>query len=111
VIAIAFDLYISGEDYSVKRIGAFLGVNSSSETEKRWEDYVHKFRDPFAPFAMPLLTIAVVIICAIIIATREPNYIFLILWFFITTGSSIKLYKHNMDLRTKVKKEAEQYGY
>ena len=55
-LALAFDLYIMGEDYSIKRIGAFLGAVSQDPRERDWEDWISRNRDPFAPFAMPLLT-------------------------------------------------------
>lgn len=55
-LSIVFDLYILGEDYSVKRIGAFLGAASTDDLEKRWEHYVSDNRDPFAPLAIPILT-------------------------------------------------------
>lgn len=55
-VAAAHDLYIMGEDYSVKRIGAFLKAQGASETERTWETWVGRRRDPFAPWAMPLLT-------------------------------------------------------
>lgn len=56
LLSIVFDLYILGEDYSVKRIGSFLGAGSVDGLEKRWEEYVFENRDPFAPFAAPMLT-------------------------------------------------------
>ncbi len=56
VVAFAFDLYILAEDYSVKRFGAFLGSRSTDTLERHWEKWIAQNRDPFAPFAMPLLT-------------------------------------------------------
>jgi isopentenyldiphosphate isomerase len=56
LVAFAFDLYILAEDYSVKRIGAFLGSSSADAAERQWEKWVAQNRDPFAPFAMPVLT-------------------------------------------------------
>lgn len=55
-VAAAHDLYIMAEDYSVKRIGAFLKAQGANETERTWETWVGRRRDPFAPWAMPLLT-------------------------------------------------------
>jgi hypothetical protein len=55
-LALAFDLYILGEDYSVKRIGLFFRRESTDELEKRWEDWVSENRDPFAQVALPILT-------------------------------------------------------
>ncbi|MGR3310708.1 MAG: hypothetical protein ACUZ77_08020 [Candidatus Brocadiales bacterium] len=108
-ISIGFDLYILGEDYSVKRIGAFLNAISSSKTEVKWEEYVSGLRDPFAPFAMPFLTIVVIIICGIIFFTvRKPNHFILhILWFAIPIAFSVSLYYMNKILRTKAKEKAK----
>ena len=57
VVAVAFDLHILAEDYSVKRIGAFLAKTSSEALERVWEDWVTANRDLYAPFARPFLTI------------------------------------------------------
>ena len=61
VVALAFDLYILGEDYSVKRIGAFLARKTTDPLEKEWEAWAAKNRDPFAPLAMPILTSALLL--------------------------------------------------
>ena len=60
-VAIAFDFYIMGEDYSVKRIGTFLKTESIDHLEKQWEQWVAKNRDPFAPLAMQILTTLILI--------------------------------------------------
>lgn len=56
LVATAFDLYILAEDYSVKRIGTFLGARTREELEKEWELWVSENRDPFALIAMPILS-------------------------------------------------------
>ena len=71
-VAIAFDLYILGEDYSVKRIGAFLKAASPDAAERHWETWVADRRDPFAPWAMPLLT-TLVYAGAALIAAQQPG--------------------------------------
>lgn len=55
-VALVFDFYILSEDYSVKRLGVFLGRSSTAPLERRWEAWIAQNRDPFAPWAMPLLT-------------------------------------------------------
>ena len=45
-VALAFDLYILAEDYSVKRFGAFLWKNSPDVLERGWEEWVSENRDP-----------------------------------------------------------------
>lgn len=66
-VTIAFDLQILAEDYSVKRIGAFLSVKSADVAEQHWEKWVSRNRDPFAPIAMPLLTTLLLLGSAIVI--------------------------------------------
>lgn len=106
-IAIAFDLYIVAGDYSVKRIGNFLKQNSLSEKEKQWQEYVNNKRNPFTPFAMILLTMAVIVICFFIIFTREPNFIFLFFWLVLTSGASVKLYLRNKEFRKQFENEGK----
>ena len=71
-LALAFDLYILGEDYSVKRIGAYLGAASCDPLERRWEQWVADNRDPFAPFAMPLLT-NILVAAAAVVLWSQPH--------------------------------------
>ncbi len=104
-IALAFDLYIVAGDYCVKRIGCFLKGNSVSKKEKKWQEYVNITRNPFTPLAMPLLTVTVIIICTFIILTREYNSIFLVLWFLLTFGASVKLYLRNKEFREQFENE------
>lgn len=84
-VAIVFDFYIMGEDYSVKRIGSFLGANSRSALEHRWEHWVSRFRDPFARWAMPILTTLLLIGALLVglpasINTNNPPLWVLIVW-------------------------------
>ncbi|MFH0790226.1 MAG: hypothetical protein V2A64_01190 [Candidatus Omnitrophota bacterium] len=69
IIAFIFDLYILGEDFSVKRAGGFLGRKDSkaSEEEKEWEKRARENRDPFSQLANPLLSILVLILSSIIL--------------------------------------------
>ena len=71
LVALVFDFYIMGEDYSVKRLGGFLGANSSDPKEHRWERWVSKNRDPLAPVAMPVLTTLLLVGSAVIIVLGE----------------------------------------
>lgn len=60
IIAFAFDLYIAGEDYRVKRAGAFLARSSNaSEDERRWQGLVARRRDPFSRIANPFVSLVV----------------------------------------------------
>jgi hypothetical protein len=66
-VAIVFDFYILGEDYSVKRLGAFMGAYSTEKIERDWEEWVRKHRDPFAPWAMPILTTLITVAAALVL--------------------------------------------
>ena len=80
-VALAFDLYILGEDYSVKRIGAFLGAKNSGALEQQWEQWVSNNRDPFAPVAMPILTTLAFLGAAIVIwIGSHPGSPFFWMW-------------------------------
>jgi len=61
VIAFAFDLYMVGEDYGIKRAGAFLCKEASGSPDalKEWERWVSQFRDPFSKYAGPFLSAVV----------------------------------------------------
>jgi hypothetical protein len=66
-VALASDLYILAEDYSVKRFGAFLWKNSPDVLERGWEEWVSENRDPFGPIAMPTLTTVLLVAAALIL--------------------------------------------
>jgi hypothetical protein len=74
LVALASDLYILAEDYSVKRIGAFLGKNSPDPLEHSWEEWVAINRDQFAPFAMSGLTTLVVLAALIILIVTDSFF-------------------------------------
>jgi|GEM_PF-705813 len=66
LVALTFDLYILGEDLSIKRIGAFLRSSSVTPAEQQWEQWSARNRDVFAPFAMPLLSTLLLAAAALI---------------------------------------------
>lgn len=107
-VAIAFDLYILAEDYSVKRFGAFLGQNSPDALEQQWEKWVSKYRDPFAPFAMPALTTLLLIAAALIIwigeAAKGPAFWG---WLIVTSSTTWILYLFYRWLRKRAHTGAE----
>lgn len=73
-VAITFDFYILGEDYSVKRLGAFLQAYSGETLERRWEKWVNEHRDPFGAWAMPILTSLVLGAAALVLlSTPQVN--------------------------------------
>lgn len=69
-VSIAFDLYIMGEDYGIKRIGQFLRGITKDPAELQWERWVSQKRDWFAPLAMPLLTSLLLFGAALILNWR-----------------------------------------
>lgn len=73
-VAIVFDFYILGEDYSVKRLGAFLQAYSGETLERRWEKWVSQHRDPFSAWAMPILTTLILGASALVLlSTPQAN--------------------------------------
>ena len=62
LIAISFDLYIAGENFGVRRAGAFLAAKSASasEDELAWESFAEANRDPFSRIANPLVSVLAV---------------------------------------------------
>lgn len=108
-VAAAFDLYILSEDYSVKRIGAYLGARSKDITEQSWETWLHDNRDPFAPTAMLILSILLLVGAGIIIwaASDGPNVGLLIVWAILALLVNLILYYRYKKLRDQVRKRAE----
>lgn len=111
-LAIAFDLYILGEDYSVKRIGAFLRGNSTVASEKRWEDWVSRNRDHFAPFAMPILTNVLAAAAALVLWSQpRDSSTKIFIWFAWAPLAFLPiwgLFFYYAYLRERVKERAEE---
>jgi hypothetical protein len=72
-VALAFDLYITGEDFGIKRGGAFLGREKSpaEPEEKLWENFVCLNRDGFSVIAGPLPSILVVVGALTLLVTKH----------------------------------------
>lgn len=65
LVVLVFDLQILGEDFGVKRAGAFIAkCLDSPDAEKTWEKSVQKNRDAFAPWADLLGSAFVLMIAA-----------------------------------------------
>jgi isopentenyldiphosphate isomerase len=106
-VALVFDFYILGEDYSIKRIGAFLSKNSNNDLEQQWENWVSQNRDPFAPIAMSSLTTLLLIGSALIINHLNSEYIknpLFWIWLFATGALNWFIFCFYKYLRQKVKK-------
>jgi hypothetical protein len=73
LVAIAFDMYIVGKEFRVRRAGAFFLEPSTKapDNERDWETFVRKKRDPFARYAGGLLSGIVLIASALTVVTRN----------------------------------------
>lgn len=82
IIALAFDLYTVGENFGIRRIGAFLGSELSSATveEKRWEAFVARHRDPFSAFGGPFLSVIVLVASMILLFENHGQAIYYWAW-------------------------------
>ena len=67
LVAFSFDLYIYGEDFGVKRAGAFFRKASTEapQNEKDWEQFVKKNRDPLSYLAGVFLSMLVLLGAAV----------------------------------------------
>ncbi len=108
-VAAAFDLYILSEDYSIKRIGAYLGIRSKDDMEREWEKWVHDNRDPFAPTAMLILSLLLLVGAGMIIwiASDGPNVGLLIGWAIPALFVNFGLYFLYKGLRNQVRERAK----
>jgi len=82
LVAFSFDLYIYGEDFGVKRAGAFIRKEStnSPKNEKDWEKYVNKNRDPLARMSGMLLSMLVLLGAAIGLWVEEREAVLYWVW-------------------------------
>ncbi len=79
-ISIAFDLYVLGEDYGIKRMGAFVLKQLDTEIEAEWERYVAQRRDPFTNTARSFLSLLVMIACAVVLWQSAPSLLPFGIW-------------------------------
>jgi hypothetical protein len=108
-VATAFDLYILAEDYSVKRIGAFLGARTVEALEKDWEAWVSRNRDPFAPVAMPILSTLLLVGSALTIWTSSPQHVTRVFWVWLVMAGlpSWVLFAVYRRLRNRIPRQIE----
>jgi hypothetical protein len=105
-ISICFDLYILGEDYGIKRMGGFVRQHLPSEMEAQWEEWIGQRRDPFATFAVPLLSLLVLVACAAVLWQKEANRIVFGIWFIVNLAAVGFLFKYSQVLRGRLLKDA-----
>jgi len=78
-VSLAFDVYISAEDYKIKRIGAFCRIyRYATPAERDWERLVNQHREPTAVWASLILTVIAIIASALVLciqnsAPRAPD--------------------------------------
>lgn len=105
-VAFAFDLYVVGEDFGVKRIGGFLGRENSiaPNEEKEWEKFVRKNRDPFSKIAGSLLSIMVLFVSIIELWDQGSKQLFYWIWILVNILILIGIWKYSRILNEKVQK-------
>ncbi len=101
-ISICFDLYILGEDYGIKRIGGYIRNNFTTEPESNWEDWVGNHRDPFATYAVPLLSLIVLIASASILIQTYKNIFLFSVWMVLNIIAIIFNLIYSQRLRKKL---------
>jgi len=101
-ISICFDLYILGEDYGIKRMGGFVRQQLPSEVEAKWEEWIGQRRDPFATWAVPYLSVLVVVACAAVLWERQPNKIFYAIWIVVNSAAVFSVFRYSQVLRRRL---------
>jgi hypothetical protein len=101
-ISLCFDLYILGEDYGIKRMGGFVRQELSSQMEAKWEAWVGERRDPFATYAVPLLSLLVVVACAVVLLQKGTSRILCGAWLVVNLGAVAFLFKYSQRLRRRL---------
>ncbi|SRR5260370_25950819 len=104
-ISICFDLYILGEDYGIKRMGGFVRQHLPSEMEAQWEEWIGRRRDPFATFAVPLLSLLVLVACAAVLWQKGANRIVFAIWLIVNLVAVGFLFKYSQVLRGRLLKD------
>jgi hypothetical protein len=120
LVAIAFDMYIVGKEFRVRRAGAFFLKHfaKAPDNERDWEAFVRKpkNRDPFAPYAGALLSSIVLLASALTLATRwrsrvpRPQFstdewmvVLFVLWFVLCSAALVALTVCNTRLDRRFK--------
>lgn len=104
IIAFVFDLYILGEDFSIKRAGGFLGRKDSEacEEEKKWEKRCRDNRDPFSQLANPLLSLLILILSSILLFPLMGNTMIYWIWLSVNIFMILSIQKYSSSLNKKV---------
>jgi hypothetical protein len=101
-ISICFDLFILGEDYGIKRIGGFIRSNCADTIDATWENWVGSQRDPFATFAVSLLTLLVLVASVAIMWSTQKGFIWFWIWLSLNASATVFLFKYSQHLRKRL---------
>ena len=83
--AFFFDVLTLGEHFSIRRMGAFLRLNSPSETERKYQQFVSKNRDRFFKLGSYAITcLSFVAAIALLRSAKGPLSLTENVWFIIT---------------------------
>ncbi len=81
LVSFVFDLYILGEDFSVKRAGLFIKTSPSAPQEERlWEKGVGLKRDRFSYWACPLSSGIALLASAIGVKSSNTDFLPFLPW-------------------------------
>ena len=105
-ISICFDLYILGEDYGIKRMGGFVRQHLSWTMEGQWEAWVGQKRDPFATFAVPFLSLLVLIACGAVLWQKQANRVAFAIWLVVNSVAVGFLLVYSQVLRKRLLRDA-----
>lgn len=109
IIAFAYDLYIAGEDFGIKRAGGFLGRPDSDadDEEREWEKRVEKYWDPFSKFANPFVSMIVLMSAAVLLWSQYHTNNLYSLWLFVNVIliSVVWRYSHIANKKVRFYKE------
>ncbi|MEI7994864.1 MAG: hypothetical protein WCH01_08170 [Methylococcaceae bacterium] len=105
IVALVFDLYILGENFGIKRMGAFVKEFHQNCPEAQWERWLAGRRDRFSWYALPLSTIVITLGSSFLLYAHTNNCV-LGSWlaFVSAVGFGIYLYAD------KVLKELDNVG-
>ncbi len=81
LVAFVFDLYILGEDFSIKRIAVFIRTSPAAPSEEKlWEKGVDQKRDWFSYWAAPLSSSVVLIAATVGIKASSAKILPFLPW-------------------------------
>ena len=84
LVSFVFDLYILGEDFSIKRAAVFIKTSPSAPREERlWEEGVDTKRDWFRYWAAPLSSAITLLAASVGVNALKQDFLPFIPWFII----------------------------